>query len=108
MIEASAQLSTVGAMQAADATTALTAILNGFKLEASDAADVVDKLTTLDLEAATSSEELAVALQRTASFAESAGVSIDKMLALITTTSETTRLSAKILASLDIIHKSRV
>ena len=34
-------------------------------------------------------------LQRTASFAESAGVSIDKMLALITTTSETTRLSAE-------------
>ena len=88
-------------MDAGEATQALTAILNGFKLEASDAADVVDKLTTLDLEAATSSEELATALQRTASFAESAGVSIDKMLALITTTSETTRLSAKCLGPIE-------
>ena len=70
--------------------------MNGFKLEVNDVSGVVDKLTHLDLIAATSSEELATALQRVSSFAESAGVSIDKMLAYITVTSETTRLSAKI------------
>lgn len=40
-------------MDATDATTALTASLNGYKLEAQDAMKIVDQLTTLDLEYAT-------------------------------------------------------
>ena len=39
------------------------------------------------------------------SFANSSGVSLDKMIGLIATVSETTRLSAKVLAHYSIIHK---
>lgn len=95
LLRASSTLATVGSMEASESSEALTAIMNGFKLETEDAMEVVDKLSHLDLIAATSSEELAVALQRVSAYADSAGVSIDKMLAYITTVSSVTRLSAE-------------
>ena len=69
--------------------------MNGYKLEAEDAITVVDKLVNADLIAATSTEELATAFQYLAAFANTAGVSIDKMIAMLTTASETTRLSGE-------------
>lgn len=96
LLKSSSMLATVGAMDAAEASESLTAIMNSYKLEVSDVMGVVDKLTELDLEAATSAEELAVALQRVAAFSSTAGVSMDKMLGILTTVSSTTRLSAKI------------
>lgn len=101
LLRASTTLATVGNMQASESSEALTAIMNGFKLETEDAMEVVDKLSHLDLIAATSSEELAVALQRVSAYADSAGVSIDKMLAYITTVSSVTRLSAKCLGPIE-------
>ena len=56
-------LSKLGMMDAAQATELMTATLNGFKLTAEDALSVVDKLAAVDLAFATSSEEIAVALQ---------------------------------------------
>lgn len=88
-------LSKLGMMEASEATEKLTATLNGYKFEAEDATEVVDKLVNIDLIAATSSEELATSLQYVASMASSAGVSFDRMIALIATASETTRLSAE-------------
>lgn len=88
-------MSTLGAMDASEATQKLTAVLNGYKLEAEDAITVVDKLVNADLIAATSTEELATAFQYSAAFAGTAGVSIDKMIAMLTTASETTRLSGE-------------
>ena len=88
-------LSKLGMMEASEATEKLTATLNGYKFEAEDATEVVDKLVNIDLIAATSSEELATALQYVASMASSAGVSFDRMIALIAVGSETTRLSAE-------------
>ena len=69
--------------------------MNSYRLEASEVSGVVDKLTQLDLEAATSSEELAISLQRVAAFSSTAGVSMDKMLGILTAVSSTTRLSAE-------------
>ena len=88
-------MATLGAMESSEATQKLTAILNSYKLEADDAAEVVDKLVNADLIAATSTEELATAFQYSASFASAAGVSFDKMVGMLTTASETTRLSAE-------------
>lgn len=88
-------MATIGAMEASDATTKLTAILNSYKLGAEDAMGVVDKLTDADLHAATSTAELATAFQYTASLAETSGVSLDKMVGMLTVSSETTRLSAE-------------
>ena len=55
-------LSKLGMMEASEATEKLTATLNGYKFEAEDATEVVDKLVNIDLIAATSSEELATAI----------------------------------------------
>lgn len=94
LIEQSMILSKVGAIDSSSATKRLTSALNGYKLAASDASKVVDKLTTLDLAAAVSSDELSEALSRTASSASLAGVSLDKILSYITVVEETTQKSA--------------
>lgn len=94
LLQSSMTLSKVGAMESATATELLTSTLNGYKLEAEDAMSVVDAISSIDLEAATSSEELAVALSRTANSADDAGVSFNKLLGMIGTTSSVTRKSA--------------
>ena len=95
LLKASTMLSKLGMIESADATEKLTAIMNGYKLSADKAVDTVSKLVNIDLIAATSSEELATSLQYVASFANSANVSLDKMIGLISVGSETTRLSAE-------------
>lgn len=87
-------LSKVGAIESSQATELLTSSLNGYQLAAKDAMSVVDKISAIDLAAATSSEELATALSRTANSANDAGVSFNKLLAMIGTTSSVTRKSA--------------
>lgn len=42
-------LATVGDMDAAEATENLTAVINGFQMDASQAMNVVDTLNALDL-----------------------------------------------------------
>jgi TP901 family phage tail tape measure protein len=95
LLTASTMLSKLGMMDSAEATEKLTAALNGYKLSANDAIGMVDKLVNIDLIAATSSEELATALQYVSSQANAANISFDKLTALIATASETTRLSAE-------------
>lgn len=94
LLKASMTLSKVGAIESSQATELLTSSLNGYKLEAEDAMSVVDKISAIDLAAATSSEELAIALARTANSANDANVSFDKLLAMIGTVSSVTRKSA--------------
>ena len=94
LLKSSMTLSKVGAIESSEATELLTSSLNGYKLEAQDAMTVVDKISSIDLAAATSSYELATALARTANSADDAGVSFDKLLAMIGTVSSVTRKSA--------------
>ena len=95
LVKASTTLSVIGAMDASDATTALTASLNGYKMEASDAMKIVDQLTTLDLKYATSSGDIANALSRVASSASAAGVPLERMEAIITVTADQTQQAAE-------------
>lgn len=88
-------LSKIGAMDSAEATELLTSTMNGYKLSVEETLEVVDKLSALDLEYATSSAEIATSLQYVASSADNAGVSLDQLMALITVGSETTRLNAE-------------
>ena len=88
-------LSKVGALEAAEATELLTATMNGYKLSVEETTEVVDKFVAVDLAFATSSGEIATAMQYVASSADQAGISIDKLIGLITTGSENTRLSAE-------------
>lgn len=87
-------LSKVGAVDSAQATEYLTSALKGYKIEASNALSIIDKLTSIDLVAATSSGDLAEAMSRTANSANLAGVSMDKLLGYIATVAEVTQKSA--------------
>lgn len=94
LIQASLTLSKVGAIESAQATQYLTSTLNGYQLAAEDAMHVVDALAAVDLKAATSTAELAEALQRSANSGREAGVGFERLIGYIGTISETTRRSA--------------
>lgn len=93
-LKASLVLSTVAQMDSATATQYLVAAMNGFHLQASELIDVVDKLSAVDIVAATSSEELGQALSYSANSAQLAGLTLDKYIGMLATVSETTRQSA--------------
>lgn len=94
LLKSSMTLSKVGAIESSEATSLLTSTLNGYKMTAEESMGVVDKISAIDMAAATSSEELMVALSRTANSASDAGVSFDKLLSMIATVSSVTRKSA--------------
>lgn len=93
-LRASTVMATVANMDNAEATQYLVAQMNAYGLAASDLISLVDKMSAIDVVAATSTEELGEALSRTANSAQLAGVEYDKLLAMIATVSETTRQSA--------------
>lgn len=81
-------------IEAGQATTYLTSMIKGFKLEVTDAVDVVSKLTAVDMDAAASAGGIAAALQNVATTAQLAGVSLDEAIAYATTIIETTQRDA--------------
>lgn len=95
LLTASTKLAKLGAMDSSESTQQLTALMNGYKLSVEETVEAVDKLVGIDLIAATSTGEMATALQRVSSLAESTGISLDRMIGMIATVSETTRLSAE-------------
>lgn len=99
LIADSMKLSTLGDMDSADATKALTSAMKGYKIEADDMIGVVDKLVTVDMQAATSSSDLATALARCANIARTSGVDIDQALGMIATTAEVTQQSAEVIGN---------
>ena len=99
LLEASMVLSKVGAIESSQATELLTSTLNGYKMEAEEAMHVVDAMSKVDLEAATSVEELAVALQSTANMARVNGVEFEELLGMVGSVSEATRRSASVVGN---------
>lgn len=91
LIKASTYLSKLGMIEAGQATTYLTSMIKGFKLEAADAVNIVDKLTAVDMEAAVSAGGIAAAMQNVATTAQMAGLSLDKTIGYISTIIETTQ-----------------
>lgn len=98
-MEATMTMSKVGAISSAEATEYLTSTLNGYKMSAQDAMSVVDKMSAVDLAAATSVEELALALQKTANMARTTGVELDEIIGMIATVSEVTRQAPEIIGT---------
>jgi hypothetical protein len=99
LLKSTLMLSKLGNLDTAQATEYLTAIVNGFKLSASDAETVVSKLVAIDNIAATSAGELAAAMQRSSAVAQETGVSFDKLAAYIGAVSNSTRLSAEMIGT---------
>lgn len=77
-----------------EATTALTAAINGYKLSSQEAMDIVDQMTTLDLKFAASAGGIATALSKVASVAAQSGIELEKMEAILTITQDQTQQSA--------------
>ena len=87
----SMMLSKLGQIQSADASKYLTSALNGYKKSASEAIDVVDKLTAVDMQSASDAGGLAESMSKTASAADMAGVSMDKLIGMIASVKEVTQ-----------------
>lgn len=93
LIKDSVILAKVGQIDEAEATKYLTSAMNGFKAETSDVIGIVDKLTNVDLESATSAGGLAEAMLKCANSADVAGVSMDALIGYIATVAEVTQKS---------------
>ena len=91
MTAASIAVSKTGGIEAAEAADRLTAAVRGYKMAASDAMDIADKLSAVDAAAASSVDEMTVAMQKSASQARMAGLDLDYYIAYLSTMQEVTR-----------------
>lgn len=91
LLKNSTMMATLANMDYNDSTELLTSTLNGYQMAAEESTHVVDALVSIDLAAATSTEELATALQKTANTASDAGVTFERLAGMIATVSENTR-----------------
>ena len=85
LITSSLYLSKLGMLDTGTAAKDLTGIIKGFKLEVSDATDVVSKLTMIDQNAAVSAGNIATAMQQVSASAQQAGLDIDTTMGYIST-----------------------
>ena len=83
-------LTRLSGLDVVSSTEALTATINSFNKAALDSTEIVNKLATVDAAFAVSSGDLAQAIQRVGSSAESVGVNFDQLIALITSVQQTT------------------
>lgn len=91
MTEASIAISKTGGIESAEAADRLTAAIRGYQLSANEAMDLADKMSALDAAAASSVDELTVAMQKSASQARMAGLDLDYYMAYLSTMQEVTR-----------------
>lgn len=93
LLKDSMVLSKVSDLSAADSTQYLTSAMNGYKVAAEDVMSIVDKVSQVDLYSATDAGGLMEAMSRVATTANTAGVSMDKLLGYVATTGEVTQRS---------------
>lgn len=91
LVEQTTVLATISEIDFTDATNYLTAAVNGFKLAADESVNVTDTWANLASNAAVSTEELAVAISKVASLAQTAGASMESTSAFLAKMIETTR-----------------
>ena len=95
LIEASVKLSTLGMMDAKDATTALISVLKGWKLDENQISGVVDQVTALDSAFATTAKDITTAMQKANVSAGLSGMSLTDFESYVTTVLDTSQLSAE-------------
>ena len=91
LTEAAALSANVAGIDATESVKYLTAALNGYKLEATDALMVSDKFSKLAATSATDYADLAIALGKVAAQANASGVNMDSLLGFMTTALEVTQ-----------------
>lgn len=95
LIYASMMLSKLGQIESAEASKALTSAMKGYKMEVAEAIAIVDKFTAVDMEAAVSAGDIATAMAETATSADIAGVSMNRLIGYIATVAEVTQDGAE-------------
>lgn len=93
LIKNSTILAKLGQLESAEATQYLTSAMKGYGVSVEDSIGVVDKLTSVDREAAVSAGGLAEAMSRTASGAKLAGVEMNRLIGYSAVIGETTQRS---------------
>lgn len=88
------KMAKIAGLDYATATDYMTVAIRGFKMEMSEAQTVTDVYSAVAAATASDTEELAVAMSKTASSAESVGASFESTTAMIATMISTTRESA--------------
>lgn len=89
------KLATLAETDYETATKEMTAAIRGFKMEMDEGMHVTDVYSNLAANAAASVDEISQAMQRTASIANSAGMSFENTSAFLTQMIETTQESAE-------------
>ncbi|WP_300647786.1 phage tail tape measure protein [uncultured Bacteroides sp.] len=92
-------LSKVGMIESSEAASYLISSLKGYKVEAEDSINIIDKLTSVDLEAAVSAGGLAEAMSRCANIANSSGTSMDRLIGYMATAGEVTQDSMSVIGN---------
>ena len=95
LIKDSIILSKLGKIDSGAATEDLLATMNGFDMSVEEVNKALDSMVAIDMAAATSSGDIATALKYCASSADVAGVSFDKLAAMIGTVQDKTQQSAE-------------
>ena len=95
LIQDSIMLSKLGQIDSGAATEDLLATMNGFNMSVEEVNKALDSMVAIDMAAATSSGDIATALKYCASSADVAGVSFDKLAAMIGTVQDKTQQSAE-------------
>ena len=85
----------VTTLNSAEATEAITAAMKVYGKEGQGTIRFLDSWSQVESRHAVTSKDLALALQKSASIAKTAGVSFDQLNAIITGIAETTRLTGK-------------
>lgn len=93
------KMARIAGMNYAEAADAMTVAIRAFKMEMSDAQVITDVYSKVAAVTASDSEELAIAMSKTASSAESVGSSFENTTAMLAVMIETTRESAQNLGS---------
>jgi len=88
------KMARIAGLDYATAADYMTTAIRGFKLEMTDAAHVTDVFSALAASTASSTEELAVAISKTAASAANVGSSFEATSAMMATMIATTRESA--------------
>lgn len=93
------KMARIAGMDYKDAADAMTVAIRAFKMEMSDAQIITDVYSKVAAVTASDSQELAIAMSKTASSAESVGSSFENTTAMLAVMIETTRESAQNLGS---------
>lgn len=95
LIKDSIMLSKLGQINSSEATEDLLATMNGFDMSVNQVNDALDAMVAIDMAASTSSGDIATALKYCARSADIAGVSFNKLAAMIGTVQDKTMQSAE-------------